>query len=415
MNILFLTQFYWPEVRTAPINLAAMANDLQTKGHKVMVITGFPNHPLGRIYEGYKIQPWQWDDVRGVKVLRLPLYPDHSRSLARRMLNYGSFALSAATLGSFLSYNFKPDIMFTYFAPLTVGAPAAILSLLHRIPMVYWITDLWPENLHAGGARIGPGMYRTIRKVEDWGYRQAKTICVDSPGFKHNLIEKGVPSHKIHVVVEWADEDLFFPTKYDENLAQQFGLAGKFNIIYGGTLGPVQGLGTVIDAARLLQDLENMQFVFIGDGNDEENLKRQVSEYALQNVRFIPRQPPEDIHRFFALADVLLVHLKRKPIFELQLPSKIIAYLACGRPILCAMSGSAAKIVHDAGAGVFCRSEDPQAMAEQVRTLYAMSKSEREAMGQRGRQTHLHNYTRTVQVNRIEEILKRVAGVSQNA
>lgn len=403
---MLLTQFFWPELRTAPTNLAAMAQDLQAAGHEVLVITGFPNHPLGRIYDGYKMRLWQWDCFKDVKILRLPLFPDHSTSAGYRALNYFSFLLSSATLGLFLSRRFRPEIIFTYFAPFTISVTATLISRFHkRIPIVYWITDLWLENVEASGFKFKPYVTKMIRKFENWSYFQAKSLCVDSPGFETNLIQKGVPKRKIHTIVEWADEDLFFPAKPDNEFAQKYSLDNKFNVVYGGNLGTVQHLSTLIYAAELVQDLKAVQFVFIGDGNDMVNLKQLVTELNLSNVRFIPRQPLHEIHRFFALANVLVVHLKKEPIFHLQLPSKIIAYMACGRPILCAVPGSAKKIVFDAQAGVSCESEDPQGIAEQVRILYQMPQDERETLGKCGRQAYLEKYTRTIQVQRIENIL----------
>ncbi|MFZ4663084.1 MAG: glycosyltransferase family 4 protein [Caldilineaceae bacterium] len=414
MRILFLTQFFWPEQRTAPTNLAAMAADLKRNGHELLVVTGFPNHPFGKLYEGYRMRPWQWDNYEGVPILRLPLYPDHSTAMRGRLLNYGSFALSTALLGALPALRFRPDVTFVYFAPLTIGGPAKWLKWFHRSPMVYWLTDLWPENLRASGVRMSERTYGAIRKVEDWGYRQAQEICVDSPGFKSNLIAKGVPAEKIHVVAEWADEELFFPVARDEALAQQYGLAGKTNIIYGGNLGTVQGLSTVVEAAKYLQKRPDVQFVFIGDGNDLTNLQNQVTSANLTNVKFIPRQPMEEIHRFFALADLLLVHLKKEPIFELQLPSKVIAYLACGRPILCAVPGAAAKVVQDANAGLFCPSEDPIALSEAVYEFLQMPLAERALLGQNGRQAYLKNYTRQVQVKRLEAIFEYAISSKQD-
>ena len=406
MRILFLTQFFWPEQRTAPTNLAAMAADLKRNGHEVQVVTGFPNHPFGKLYQGYQMRLWQWDSYEGVPILRLPLYPDHSAGMRGRLLNYGSFALTAAMLAAVPASRFRPDVTFVYFAPLTIGGPAKWLQWFHRSPMVYWLTDLWPENLRANGVRMSDRTYHTIRKVEKWSYQQAQEICVDSPGFKSNLIEKGVAPEKIHVVAEWADETLFFPVERDEALAQHYGLNGKTNIVYGGNLGTVQGLDTVVETAKLLQDRTDVQFVFIGDGNDLDNLQAHVNSANLANIKFIPRQPMQEIHRFFAIADLLLVHLKKEPIFELQLPSKVIAYLACGRPILCAVPGSAAKVVQDAKAGLCCPSEDPVSLAEMVRQFLQMPLAERALLGQNGRQAYLKNYTRQVQVKRLEAIFE---------
>ncbi len=356
---------------------------------------------------------WQWDNVRGVRVLRLPLYPDHSTSPLRRLVNYTSFATSSAALGAIKTLGFRADVIFAYFAPLTMGLTAAWFKRLHAAPLVYWITDLWPENLGATGVRMGRALYTAVQRFEEWSYEQAAVICVDSPGFKSNLVGKKVSAHKVHIVPEWADENLFFPVAKDKELAQAHSLLGKFNILYGGNLGTVQHLETVIEAAARLKDLPQLQFVFVGDGNDMTNLKNLAELRELENVRFIPRQPIEEIHRYFALADVLLVHLKKEPIFKLQLPSKVIAYLACGRPILCAIPGAAAEIVSKAQAGVLCPSEDPSVLAEQARKLYAMPITEREALGQNGRRVYLEKYTRRLTVGKIADILD--SAVAQHA
>ena len=407
MRILLLTQFFWPEMRTAPTNLAAMAADLRSRGHEIQVVTGFPNHPLGKIYDGYRQRLWQWDEYQGVSILRLPLYPDHSKSLARRIINFTSFVASSSVLGLALCRSFKPNVLFVYFAPISIGWTAKWYSTVFHSPIVYWITDLWIENLIASGVKLGARMHRMLRRFENWSYRQASHICVDSPGFKGNLIEKGVPSDKIHVVTEWAEEDLLFPVEYDERLAAQHGLSGKFNIVYGGNLGTAQALHTIVEAAEILVGMPDLQFVFIGDGNETDHLKRMVADRNLANIRFIERQPMQEIHRFFALADVLLVHLKKEPIFMLQLPSKVLAYMACGRPILCAVSGSAEQVVLDSKGGLSCPSEDPVAMADLARRFYEMPRNELEEMGKNARMAYLTNHTRSVQVQRMEKILQK--------
>ncbi len=408
MRILLLSQFFWPEERTAPTNLAALAADLVAQGHELLVITGVPNHPFGKVYAGYQLKLWQWDTYHNVPILRLPLYPNHGTSLRGRLANYISFALSAIVIGTIAAVRFRPEILFVYYAPLTMGWPAKVLQFFTKAKLVYWITDLWPENLRATNANISDQLYKLLRRFEDWGYRQADKICVDSPGYQSNLIAKGVDINKIQIVAEWADESLFFPVAPDRALAKKFDLEEKFNIIYGGNLGTVQGLSTVIDAAKLLQDFPDIQFVFIGDGNDLEALQKQAKSANLKNIKFIPRQPMQEIHRFFALADVLLVHLKKEPIFELQLPSKVIAYLACSRPILCAVPGASAKVVMDAKAGLSCPSQDPTALAQMVRQFSNMTDEELKKIGDNGRQAYLQYYTRSAQVNRLETIFQNL-------
>ena len=409
MRVLLLSQFYWPEERSAPANLAAVSEFLVRRGHEVTVVTGFPNHPFGRIYDGYRLRWRQWDDVKGVRVLRLPLYPDHSLSALRRMMHYASFALSAGTLGALLTRKFRPDVLLVYLPPLTNWFPLRILELLHRMPVVFWETDLWPDALTASGKQLPTWAERGIRFLDGAVHRRADKVCLNSPGLVQRLQEKGMAPERLEVVTDWADESLFFPVNRQPELARRFGLEGKFNVIYGGNFGPAQGLETVIRSAAHLKDLEDFQLVLIGSGEEETKLRKLVEKEGLENVRFVPRQPMNRIRDFFALADILVVHLKPAELYELQIPSKIMAYLACGRPILCGIDGQAADVVRDAGAGPCCPPGDSEALAHAMRRLYEMDPRQRDELGERGRETYLEKYTLEVQALRIESILSEVA------
>lgn len=405
MRVLTLSQWYIPE---PDIKIHLLAKGLVERGHQVTTITGVPNYPQGRIYPGYHQRPWQWEEMDGVRVLRLPLYPDHSYSAVRRSLTYLSFATSASVLGPVLCG--PADVMWVYHPPLTVGIPAWWIGLLRQVPFVYEIQDMWPETVAASGMMSSERAMAWLSRLAQFVYRQAAAITVISPGFKRNLITKGVPTEKIHVIPNWADEEIYRPVLRDEALAAEHGLAGRFNVIYGGSMGAAQGLHNVIEAATLLRDLPEVQFVFIGDGVDQDVLRQVVRERGLDNVRFLGRQPAKEMPRFFALADVLLVHLKSDPLFEITIPGKTIAYLACGRPILCVVEGDAANVVRDAGAGLVCPPEDPAALAQAVRHLLTMPAEQREVMGQAGRRAFLANYTRRILVDRYEALFKEVAG-----
>lgn len=413
MRILLLTQFYWPEQRTAPSNLAALAESLQSWGHDVTVITGFPNHPFGRVYDGYRLRWRQWDEIRGVRTLRLPLYPDHSLSSVRRAWHYSSFALSAATLGAWLTRRFDPDVLVVYLPPLTNWLPIQVLKLIHRMPIVCWETDLWPDALTATGNKLRPSILHLIQKLDRAVHRQAEKICINSPGLARNLEQKGVPPDRLELIVDWADESVFFPVDPDRDLAARLGMAGRFNVIYGGNFGPAQDLGTLIEAASRLQDLKDFQLVLIGRGESEPELRTMVEEKGLPNVLLIGHQPMTEIHRFYALAEVLLAHLRPDPLFEMQIPSKVVSYLACGRPILCGIAGSAADLVEDAGAGLSCPPGDAAAMAGLLRHFYTMTAKERQRLGESGRRTYLAKYTREVQTHRFAQILSEVVSTDR--
>jgi len=404
VRILVLAQWYVPE---PDIRIHPLAKMLVERGHKVTAITGFPNYPSGRLYPGYRIRWRQWEELDGVRILRLPLYPNHDRSPIKRTLNYLSFAASASLLGPALCG--PADVMWVYHPPLTVGIPAWWIGLLRRVPFVYEVQDMWPETLSATGMVPSGHASTLLSHLAAFVYQRASAISVISPGFKRNLVAKGVAADKIHVIANWADEETYRPVPRDEALAMEYGLAGRFNIVYGGNMGAAQALENVLAAAALLRDIPELQFVLIGDGVDERSLRQEAGSRGLDNVRFVGRQPADRMPHFFALADALLVHLRRDPLFEITIPGKTTAYLACGRPILCTVPGDAAEMVRQAGAGLVCAPEDPDALARAARQLFEMAPGEREAMGQSGRRAFLAAYTRQALIGRYESLFGAVS------
>ena len=405
MRVVILTQYYPPEPIPKPHELA---RGLAERGHEVVVITGFPNYPAGKLYPGTRLQLWKWDSLDGIRVLRLPLYADHSRSAVRRVVNYGSFAISAALLGSVLAGPL--DVVYVEHPPLTTGLAAWILGRVRRAPFLFQVNDLWPESVEATGMLRSRRLLDWMRRLERFVYRRAAAIAVISPGVRGNLVAKGVPPGKVQVIPHWADESLYRPVAPDADLARNLGMAGRFNVVFAGQLGLAQGLDVVLDAAEELSDLADVQFVLVGDGTDADRLRRLARERGLGNVvRFLGRQPAEQMAGIFAVADVLLVHLRDDPLFRITIPSKTIAYMACGRPVLMALEGDAADLIRQAGAGVTCRAGDAKDLAATVRRLREMPRTVLEDMGRAGRAAFLAAYSRSVLLDRYEAILSELA------
>jgi glycosyltransferase involved in cell wall biosynthesis len=254
-------------------------------------------------------------------------------------------------------------------------------------------------------------LLKWLARLESFVYRRTSAIAVISPGFKRNLIGKGVPPDKVHVLTDWANESIYQPVLPDSALAEETGMAGRFNVLFGGNIGLGQALDTVLEAAQLLSHLPDIQFVFAGDGVDKARLEALAQKKGLANVRFLGRQPAEKMPHLYALSDVLLAHYKRDPLFEISIPSKVFAYMACQRPILMASQGDAAELVKDAGAGLTCAGQDADALAKTVLQLYSMSPDERAKMGTAGRQAFLQQYSRNILLQRHEELLSQVAGL----
>src|SRR5271169_4228812 len=185
MRIVTLSQWYTPEPEP---RIHPLAKGLADRGHRVVSITGFPNYPHGHVYPQFRMSWRQWEQVDGVRILRVPLFPDHSRSAIRRALDYFSFALSASVLGSALCG--RADVMWVYHPPLTVGLPAWSISSLRHIPFVYEVQDMWPETLSATGLVSNSLALSCIAEAASWVYRHAAALIVISPGFKRNLVSK---------------------------------------------------------------------------------------------------------------------------------------------------------------------------------------------------------------------------------
>jgi glycosyltransferase involved in cell wall biosynthesis len=343
MKILLVTQWFPPEPGKLLLDLATCA---RAAGHELTVLTGFPNYPMGKLYPGYRMRWWQRETIEGVPVIRVPLYPEHSRSAWRRVLNYLSFGLSAAVIGPWLVPQF--DVVHFYHPPLTSALPAWTLSRLFRKPLTCEIQDMWPETLAATHMLNHARALAFVGWCAKQVYRRAAAIRVISQGFRDNLIQKGVPPEKIHVISNWVDADFYRPQAPDLAMMEKLGLAGHFNVMFAGTMGLAQGLETVLDAAALLTDLPRLQFVFVGDGADSDRLQQSARERGLANVKFLGRYPGDQMPALYAMADVLLIHLRDDPLFRITIPHKVFTYMAGAKPILAALEGDPAEVVRTA-------------------------------------------------------------------
>jgi colanic acid biosynthesis glycosyl transferase WcaI len=405
VRILFLTHYFQPEPNF--FMGLPFARELVRRGHKVQVLTGFPNYPGGKIYEGYKVKLFQKEYMDGVPVSRFPLYPSHDRSSFKRRLCYSTLSLSQSIIAPF---TIEPaDVAYVVQGPATIGWPATVLKWLRRIPFVYNIQDLWPDTL------LSTGMSNSKLELEmlygwcNFIYRRAAKIAVIAPGIGKKLIERGVRPEKIEIIYNWCDGQLICRENRDKNLAKQLGFADKFNVVFAGNMGKAQALDAAIDAAGLLKtDVPNVQFVFIGSGVDVDNLRSVSHKKELNNILFLPRKPVSEIGPILRLADVLFVHLRKDPLFSITIPSKTQAYLAMGRPLLMAVEGDASELVNRAGAGLSCEPENPRAIADAVKQLYNMTPSQRHQLGENGQSFYDKELSFSVAVDRYEKLFESV-------
>jgi glycosyltransferase involved in cell wall biosynthesis len=201
---------------------------------------------------------------------------------------------------------------------------------------------------------------------------------------------------------------MFAPRPRDPEFGAAHRLAGRFNVMFTGNLGPAQALDAVIDAAALLQDLPDVQFVFVGDGLSLPGLRQQAERLGLNNVRFIERQPIERMAEFLAWGDVLLFHLRVQPLHDITIPSKLYHYMASARPLLCAALGDSADIVRETNSGVLCKPQDAADIARGVRELRAMSPQQRADLGATARRAFEERFSRAVLLGKYRALFEQV-------
>lgn len=407
IRVLLLTQWFEPEPTFKGLDFA---RELVRLGFEVEVVTGFPNYPGGKVYPGYKLKMLQRELIDGVQVTRVPLYPSHDQGAIGRVLNYVSFAAASLCYGLFGAK--RPDIIYAYHPPLTVGISAVLIRLFRRVPVVYDIQDMWPDTLRATGMFSNEKALKIISRVCDWVYRHVDQLVVLSPGFKRLLVERGVPAEKIEVIYNWCAEDsLAAPLG---GVPAVFPGQEKFRILFAGNMGKAQALDAVLRAAELLQQqAPNLTFVFLGGGVEVSRLQQLAADGALSNVTFMPPVPMTEVGNYLNAADVLLVHLKKDPLFTITIPSKTQAYMAVGKPILMAVDGDAADLVRDSGCGRIAESENPQAIADAALSLMQAGSVERNAMAINSRRFYQEKLSLSVGVGRFGQIFKKLAGAKE--
>lgn len=405
MKILLLTQWFDPEPTFKGL---AFAKELQRQGHEVEVLTGFPNYPGGKIYDGYKLKLYQREQIDGISILRVALYPNHDSSALKRIFNYISFAFMAILFGIFATK--KTDVIYAYHPPLTVGIAAVFIKFFRRTPIVYDIQDMWPDTLKATGMLNNQKLLNIIGSVCQLVYKFVDHIVVLCPGFKRILIERAVPESKISVIYNWCDEENLTKTQPLKLEYQQL-MEDKFNVVFAGNMGKAQALDKILDVAKDIEEMRAIQFVFVGGGTETERLKLRLNNENINNVIFIPRMPMSEVSGVLNCASLLLVHLKKDPLFEITVPSKTQAYMAIGKPLLMAVAGDAADIVKLAECGRLAVSEDKDSIRAAILDIYKLSALEQQQLGVNARNFYNEKLSLEIGVQQFIEIFKRVRNV----
>lgn len=384
MRILFVTQWFEPEPAFKGATFAAA---LKARGHDVEVATAFPNYPGGKVYPGYRIRPYSRETVEGITVHRLAIWPSHNSSSVSRIANYVSFFLSTLLFG--LLRGGRYDLVYVYHPPITPAAAAAIFCALHRKPLVVEIQDLWPETVASSGM-AGGGIAQLLGRVCAFVYRRAAMIVPQSSKMLERLRDRGVPASKLRRIYNWATyragDAADFPTPFEA------AFCGRFNVVYGGNMGPSQAVDSLVAAAVLAAErVPSIHLQLFGGGIEQDKLKAQIVRSGPATVTMHGSVNRVVMDRIFDHADVLAVQLTDDPLHAITIPSKVQHYLACGRPVVAGLKGEAADLLRESGAALICPAGDIAAIAEAIVALAEMPVEQRREMGARGRRYYEAN------------------------
>lgn len=404
MKILIVTQYFWPE----SFKINDLAQALQEQGHEVTVLTGMPNYPKGVYYPGYSFLKPSCEMYNGIKIRRVPIISRGKSSSIRLVLNYFSFVFFAAILGFFYCPGKFDNIFVFEPSPITVGIPAVFLKKIKKAKLFFWVQDLWPESLIATGTTKSSVVIKLVDKLARWIYKHCDKILVQCVGFKASIEQKNVSSNKIIYFPNWA-ETIYQPYKSQVVNHNMLDFPRGFVVLFAGNLGAAQSLDTIVSAAKILQNYQDIHFVFLGDGRQKANLEEQIKVNSLKNIHVLGQQPVDTMPYYFSLAQVMLVTLKKDPAFAITIPSKIQSYLACAKPIIGALDGYGADIIKDANVGLCGSAEDATTLAENVLKTYKMNPDELAYLGKNGFQYSKNNFNREKLINKLSYLMAQEA------
>ena len=402
MHVLIVTQYFWPE----DFRINDVALGLKERGHQVTVLTGQPNYPSGRFFAGYGSK--MGEIYQGIRVLRVPMVSRGNSKGLRLLLNFVSFAASASLFGAFRCRDAYDVILVFEPSPVTVGIPAIVLKKLRSAPILFWVQDLWPETLSATGATQSTWILKIVESLVRFIYQGCDKILVQSEAFRAPIERLGVKREDVLYFPNSA-EAFYRPLTLDWGAPEHGQLPKGFLVIFGGNVGRSQSFETLLAAAELLKSHDTIHWVILGDGRLFSWVRDEVQRRELgKTVHLLGRFPAQHMPRYFALADVLLVILRKQPIFSLTVPSKVQSYLACGKPIIAALDGEGARIVQDAKAGLTPAPEDAGALADAILAMYRMPPDERRLMGLRGRTYFETHFDRALLLDRLDKWIKEM-------
>ena len=402
MKILLVTQYFYPE------NFKGndIAFEMQKKGHEVTVLTGIPNYPKGKFFNGYGYFKRRRETVNGVKVIRTFLIPRGNSTAIPLMVNYFTWFIFASFYAVYLALSKKFDkIIVQQLSPVMMGLPAVVVKKIQKVPVYFWVLDLWPESLESAGGIKNKKILGFFESMVKFLYRNSDKILISSKGFKQSILKKGNFEDKIIYFPNWAEKSINESKQNVEINLPKF--PSGFNILFAGNVGVAQDLVNAIKAMEIvLKQNKKINFLILGDGRDRKRLEKLVLEKNIEkNIHFFGKYPIETMSYFFSKADCMFVSLKNEPIFSLSLPAKVQAYMSVGKPIISMMNGEGYNIINEADCGFAVHAEDYKDLADKILEIEKLPVLERQRLGENGKSFYQENFVLENCISNLEKII----------
>jgi len=382
-----------------------MVKSLIKAGHKVTVITEFPNYPSGIVPSRYKFKFLEKEVCHGIKIIRTYVRSSPEKSFMNRMLFYLSFLLFS--IAGAMKLKDRYDLVYATSPPLFVGLSGYIISRLKRAKFVFEVRDLWPECAVALGALKSKTAVRLSQNLADFYYQKAIKVVAVTRGIYDHLKQRRLDVGKLCIIPNGVDLQMFDHSRSNVLHKRKLEYPQQFTVIYAGILGLAQGIETLAEVAKLLLHKREVQFLVIGNGPLRGKLIQMQKTNVLENVRIMDEMPLKEVIKYIILADCCLVPLKKAEVFKTALPSKMFDAWACGKPIILSVDGEAREHIEKAKAGVWVEPEDSQGIANAI--IYLFENPQLCVQyGSNGRKYVEKYFSRKVQAEKLEKVLLEV-------
>ena len=386
MKILVVCQYYYPE----PFRITDICEELAKKGHDVTVVTGTPNYPMGAIYHGYENKARQDEVINGVKVHRCAIHPRKTGTI-HRLWNYFSYPYASTQYIKHLDDAY--DVVFiNQLSPVMMAKAGIQYARKHNKRTVLYCLDLWPASLGVGGVSSGM-IYQLFHKISKKVYCSVDQVLISSKSFAQYFAREFGLENTVYLP-QYAEE-IF--TVEDCRKMQ----TDTVDLMFAGNIGTAQSVDTIIRAAALCREITNLRWHIVGDGKELDACRKLAAELEAP-VTFYGRKPLEEMTRYYAMADAMLITMKRDAIISMTLPGKVQSYMAAGKPIIGAIDGETRRVIFESNCGFCTDAENAEGLAECVRRFIS---SEKNVLANNARNYYAGNYMKDKFLSKLQEAL----------